>query len=97
MFVLVHDFTVFVFVQVALSTKPFAAQNEHYLYLEESHGFVTRGDTKIEATRAAIEEILCNAAKFVNKVSLTASGVKVVSENLHGNAMEISPVSDVEK
>jgi dienelactone hydrolase len=54
-------------VEQAVNAKPFAAQNEFYLYNNESHGFVTRGDSSIEATRLAIQDCLNKIVAFIKK------------------------------
>ena len=56
-------------VQKALADKEFAAANEFYLYDQESHGFVPRGDTNIEHTKVAIGEAINKIVCFVNKVA----------------------------
>lgn len=54
-------------VEKALATKPFSNLNEFYVYEKEFHGFVVRGDTKIEATRIAIENCLNRIVNFLHK------------------------------
>lgn len=55
-------------VQTTLAAKEFGAANEFYLYENEAHGFVPRGDTSIEHTKVAIEEVIDKIVCFVNKV-----------------------------
>ncbi len=55
--------------------KPFAANCEYYTYETEAHGFFTRGDTKLDHTREAIDEILSNIVEFVKKVGTPIDGV----------------------
>jgi hypothetical protein len=49
-----------------------------YEYPGERHGFVTRGDTKIDATRIAIDDIMSKMAIFVRSVEKVdaAAGAK---------------------
>ena len=56
-------------VQHMLSSKPFADANEFYVYSNEAHGFLTRGDTKHEHTQRAIGDTIEKMVSFVNKVS----------------------------
>jgi hypothetical protein len=56
-------------VEQALAAKPFAASNKFYDYPGETHGFMTRGDTKLEPTRVAIGDVLDKICLFVTEVT----------------------------
>jgi dienelactone hydrolase len=53
-------------VEQTLAKKPFGTKNEFLLY-NEDHGFFTRGDTKNEKTRLAIQDCLNKMVAFIKK------------------------------
>lgn len=54
-------------IEKTLKDKAFGEVCEFYDYPGEHHGFMVRGETKIEATRVAIEDGLNKAVRFVEK------------------------------
>ncbi len=54
-------------IEAQLQRKPFAASNEFYVYEEEVHGFVTRGDLKNVTTNHAILDCLNKILSFLRK------------------------------
>lgn len=55
-------------VETMLGAQGFGGASEFYLYSHEEHGFLTRGDTKLEHTTVAIGEVIDKMVVFVNKV-----------------------------